>query len=134
MDKIRTYLLMGALLALPSGYGLFRLIMFSLPYLKERYFFFFLCIIFVAGIGLPFFAALNKYFFTAKRIVPKTVVRESLAAAVLCGILFWFRMGRILNSTIVFLAVGGFLTVELILRSRDAVEFRPGIDDVDKKK
>lgn len=132
MTKLRTYIFLGLLLSLPSGYGLYRLVVFSLPYLKERWIFFFLLILFICGITLPIFAALNKYFFTAKRIIPQTVVRESLVTAILCEILLWFQIGRVLTSTIIFLCVGGFMLIEILLRTRDTVSFRPGFDDVDK--
>ena len=121
MEKLRTYVLLGFLLSLPSGYGLYRLVFFSLPYLKERWSFFFFVIVFISGITLPFYAALNKYFFSTRRIFPRTVIRESLATAILCGVLIWFQIGRVLNSTIIFFSVGGFLTVEVLLRARDTV-------------
>lgn len=121
MEKLRTYVLLGFLLSLPSGYGLFRLVFFSLPYLKERWSFFFFVIVFISGITLPFYAALNKYFFSTRRIFPRTVIRESLATAILCDVLIWFQIGRVLNSTIIFFSVGGFLTVEVLLRARDTV-------------
>ena len=121
MEKLRTYVLLGFLLSLPSGYGLYRLVFFSLPYLKERWSFFFFVIVFISGITLPFYAALNKYFFSTRRIFPRTVIRESLATAILCDVLIWFQIGRVLNSTIIFFSVGGFLTVEVLLRARDTV-------------
>ncbi|MHC1771172.1 MAG: hypothetical protein AB9907_05420 [Flexilinea sp.] len=132
MTKLRTYIFLGLLLSLPSGYGIYRLVVFSLPFLKERWLFFFLLILLICGITLPIFAALNKYFFTAKRIIPQTVIRESLVAAILCEILLWFQIGRVLTSTIIFFCVGGFMLIEILLRTRDTVSFRPGFDDIDK--
>ncbi len=121
LEKLRTYTLLGILLSLPSGYGLYRLVYFSLPFLKERWIFFFLVMVFVSGITLPIYAALNKYFFSIRKIFPRTVIRESLVTAILCEVLIWFQIGRVLNSTIIFFSVGGFLAIEVLLRARDTV-------------
>lgn len=129
MDKLRTYIILGLVLAVPSGYGLYWLIMNTLPYLKERWLFFFLLILFVTAVTLPIFAALNKYFFTIHRIFPAMVVREAVVSGLLCALLVWFQIGRVLNSAVIFLCVGGFILVELIMRTRDSVKIRPGIDD-----
>ena len=104
----------------------------TLPYLKERWLFFFLMIIFITGIMMPIYAALNKYFFTIRKIIPKTVVRESLVTGLLCDILLWFQIVRVLNSTIIFLCVGGFILIEILLRTRDTVQYRSGFDDMKK--
>lgn len=132
MNKLRTYFLLGLLLAIPSGYGLYRTVVFSLPNLGERWLFFFLLTLFVSGITLPIYAALNRYFFAAKRIIPATVIRESLVTAILIEVLLWFQIGRVLTSTIVFLCVGGFMLIEVLLRTRDSVTFRSGFDDIEE--
>ncbi len=132
MEKLRTYVLLGFLLSLPSGYALYRLIFFYLPYLKERWFFFLLVIVFISGITLPFYAALNKYFFSTRKIFPRTVIRESLVTAILCDVLIWFQIGRVLNSTIIFFSVGGFLTVEILLRARDTVITKNNYSELSK--
>lgn len=132
MDKLRTYIFLGLFFSLPSGYGLYQLVMNTLPYLKERWLFFFLMIIFITGIMMPIYAALNKYFFTIRKIIPKTVVRESLVTGLVCDILLWFQIGRVLNSTIIFLCVGGFILIEILLRTRDTVQYRSGFDDMKK--
>ncbi len=106
----------------------------TLPYLRERWIFFFLLILFVTGVTLPIYASLNKYFFTIHRIVPRTVVREAIVSAILCALLLWFQIGRVLNSAIIFMCVGGFILIELLMRTRDSVQFRPGFDDADNKK
>jgi len=133
LNKLRTYFLVGLTLAIPSGYGLYRIVFFSLPNLSERWLFFFLLAILVCGLTLPIYAAINKYFLAAKQIIPTTVVRESLATALLIEILLWFQIGRMLTSTIIFLCVGGFLLAEIVLRTRDNVSHRPGIDDLENQ-
>ena len=122
MEKLRTYFLLGAFIALPSAFGLYYLITNTLPYLKERWILFFLVITLVTGITLPVFAGLNKYFFSIRRIVPKSVVRESVASGIVIAILLWFQIGRVLTSTVVFLFVVGFVIIEILLRTRDSVD------------
>lgn len=122
MEKLRTYFLLGAFIALPSAYGLYFLITNTLPYLKERWILFFLVITLVTGITLPVFASLNRYFFSIRRIVPKSVVRESVASGIVCAVLLWFQIGRVLTPTVVFLFAGGFAIVEILLRTRDSVD------------
>ena len=122
MEKLRTYFILGAFISLPSAYGLYYLITNTLPYLKERWILFFLVITLVTGLTLPLFAGLNKYFFSIRRIIPKSVVRESVASGIVVAALLWFQIGRVLNPTIVFLFVGGFAIIEILLRTRDSVD------------
>ena len=129
MKNVFTYFLLGILLALPSGAGLYYLIMYTQPYLKERWLLFLALFVFVCGVLLPFYALMNRYFFTAKRINPPTVVREAIGTAMIVDLLLWFQIGRVLTPTIIMICVGGFVLTELLWRAREAVEFRSGIDD-----
>ncbi len=129
MKNVFSYFLLGILLALPSGAGLYYLVMYTQPYLRERWLFFLALFIFVAGVLLPFYALMNRYFFTARRINPPTVIREAIGTAMITDLLLWFQIGRVLTSTIIMICVGGFVLAELLWRGREAVEFRSGIDD-----
>ena len=129
MKNVFSYFLLGILLALPSGAGLYYLVMYTQPYLRERWLFFLALFIFVAGVLLPFYALMNHYFFTARRINPPTVIREAIGTAMITDLLLWFQIGRVLTSTIIMICVGGFVLAELLWRGREAVEFRSGIDD-----
>lgn len=134
MNSLKTCFLFGIALALPACYGLYRLFFFSKPFLKERWIFFFLLFLLIVGITLPIFSILNKSMFESKFVVPQTVIRESIAAAILTDLLVWFRIGRVLNATIIFLLVGGFAAGEMLLRAREKIEFRPGFEKKDKDK
>jgi len=129
MKNAFTYFILGALLALPSGYGLYYLVMNTQPYLKERWLFFLAFFLFVCGVMLPVFAMLNRFFFTAKRIEPQNVVREALGCALIADLLLWFQIGRVLTPAIIMICVGGFAVAEILWRARETVEFRSGIDD-----
>ena len=129
MKNAFTYFILGILLAVPSGLGLYYLVMNTQPYLKERWLFFFALFLFVTGVLLPFFALLNRYFFTAKRINPPTVVREAVGGALITDLLLWFQIGRVLTPAIIMICVGGFALAEILWRARETVEFRSGIDD-----
>ncbi len=129
MKNAFTYFILGILLAVPSGLGLYYLVMNTQPYLKERWLFFLSLFVFVTGILLPFFALLNRYFFTAKRINPPTVIRESMGCGLITDILLWFQIGRVLTPAIVMICIGGFVLAEILWRARETVEFRSGIDD-----
>lgn len=129
MKNVFAFFLLGVLLALPSGAGLYYLVMYTQPYLKERWLFFIALFLFVCGIMLPFFALLNRYFFTMKRINPPTVVREAIGTALIADLLLWFQIGRVLTPPIVMICIGGGVLAELLWRAREAVEFRSGIDD-----
>lgn len=129
MKNVFTYLILGLLLAVPAGAGLYYLVMNTQPYLKERWLFFIALFLFVCGILLPFFALLNRFFFTAKRINPPTVVREAIGGALITDLLLWFQIGRVLTPAIVMICIGGFVLTEILWRARETVEFRSGIDD-----
>lgn len=131
MSRLRSYIITGVILAGGSGVGLYQLITKTLPYLKERWAFFFLFFIFLCGFTLPVFALMNRYFFTNKSIVPQTIIREAIGFGILIDVLVWFRMGHVLNTAILFLCVGGFVTAEVLIRARETVEFREGLDKKD---
>ena len=48
MKNVFAFFLLGALLALPSGAGLYYLVMYTQPYLKERWLFFIALFLFVS--------------------------------------------------------------------------------------
>ncbi|MBQ4512708.1 MAG: hypothetical protein II969_06925 [Anaerolineaceae bacterium] len=129
MKSVLAYFFLGALLALPSGAGLYYLVMYTQPYLRERWLFFLALFLFVCGVMLPLFALLNRYFFTAKRINPPTIIRESVGTALIVDLLLWFQIGRVLTPAIIMICIGGGVLAELLWRAREAVEFRSGIDD-----
>ena len=117
------------MLAIPSGAGLYYLVMYTQPYLRERWLFFLALFLFICGIMLPSYALMTRYFFTWRRINPPTVVREAIGTAMIAVLLLWFQMGRVLTSTIIMICVGGGVLAEILWRAREAVEFRSGIDD-----
>ena len=129
MKNVLAYFLLGILLAVPAGWGLYYLVMYTQPYLRERWLFFLSLFLFVTGVLLPVFALMNRYFFTAKRINPPTVVREAIGSALIVDLLLWFQIGRVLTPAIIMICVGGAVLAELLWRAREAVEFRSGIDD-----
>jgi len=129
MKNAFTYLILGLILAVPAGAGLYYLVMNTQPYLRERWLFFIALFLFVCGLLLPVFALLNRFFFTAKRINPPTVVREAIGGALITDLLLWFQIGRVLTPAIILICVGGFVLAEILWRARETVEFRPGIDD-----
>ena len=128
MNRVRTFMILGLFFALPSAFGLYVLVTRHQPFLLQRWFMYVLLFLLVCGLALPFFAMMNKYFFTAKRLNPQAVLRESIGCAILADVLIWFRIGRVLSTPIIFICIGGFLIVEILFRARDSVEFRPGID------
>lgn len=128
MTKVRTYFFLGILFAAPSGYGLYRLITETTPLLLERWLLFLLVFLLVCGLTMPVSAMLNRWFFAAKKLNPKAVVRESIGVAMLADLLIWLRIGRVLNTFLFFLLVGGFFTVEFFLRAQEKIEFREHID------
>lgn len=129
MKNVFTYFLLGFLLALPSGAGLYYLVMNTQPYLRERWLFFLALFLFVCGVTLPFYAMMNRFFFTWRRINPPTVVREAVGSAVITDLLLWFQIGRVLTPAIIMICIGGAVMTEILWRAREAVEFRSGIDD-----
>ena len=129
MKNVFTYFLLGILLAVPAGAGLYYLVMYTQPYLRERWLFFLALFLFVCGVMLPFYALMNRYFFTWRRINPPTVVREAIGTAIIIDLLLWFQIGRVLTPAIIMICIGGGVLAELLWRAREAVEFRSGIDD-----
>ena len=131
MKRVYPYLILGILLAVPAAFGLNWLVMETEPYLFERWLLYILVFLLVTGAVLLVMAALNRYFFTAKRIDPPAVVREAIGCGIIADLMLWFQMGRVLSPMYILVMVGGFVTAEVLLRAREAMGYRENIDGDD---
>ncbi len=102
-----------------SAYGLVWLVTERLPELPERGLLYFLVITFFTGVSLPILGWVYRKFSRTQEIDGVSVVWESLAVGMIAAILLWFQIGRALTPVVIFLTVGGFVVVELLLRMSD---------------
>ena len=98
--------------------------MYTQPYLRERWLFFLALFIFVCGVLLPFYALMNRYFFTARRINPPTVIREAIGTALITDLLLWFQIGRVLTPTIIMIEKTAAIRPDISTRRRWGLPFR----------
>lgn len=119
MNRLSSFLILGVLMSILSAYGLVWLVTERLPELPERGLLYFLVITFFTGVSLPILGWVYSKFSRTSEIDGVSVVWESLAVGMIAAILLWFQIGRALTPVVIFLTVGGFVIIELMLRMSD---------------
>lgn len=119
MKHVSSFFLLGIFLTVPSGIGLYKLITERLPGVWERGALYFLVILLFTGVALPLIALLYRAFSPNREIDASAIVRESLAVGIIAAILLWFQIGRALTPGVIFLAIGGFAAIEILIRTGD---------------
>lgn len=118
-------ILTTALILFISGaVGLALVFIFTVPTLGPRWLLFFLAILVISGVALPFTWLLNRRLVAANFPVSAAIlVREALFIAIYVDLLVWLQFGKVLNFALgVFLLVG-FGLVEALLRWRERTRF-----------
>ena len=132
MRRLSSFLVLGLILLVLSAYALVWLVTERLPELPERGLMYFLVITFFTGAALPILGWLYRTFSPTDEIDSVSVVRESLAVGIVAAVLLWFQVGRALTPAVIFMTVGGFVMIELLLRMSDLLN-KNNIKDTDEE-
>jgi hypothetical protein len=123
--SVRSTLPTALLLALIGWTGLAYLFMFTLPTLWPRWLFFFLLVLGISGISLPFAAFLNRRFPTQPPANQNAILREASLVGIYFAALAWLQLGRVLTMPVVFLLAFGLLLIEFLIRLREKSRWEP---------
>lgn len=125
MTSLRPYFLTGALLGLLGWGGLAMLMLYTLPTLGPRWFFFFMLLVALSGTALPIAAYLHRRFPTDPPAGSNAVIREALLVGVYGCLLAWLQLGRVLSGALVVFIALGFIGVEALIRMQERSRWDP---------
>ena len=121
----RKVFLASILLVTAGGGGLAFLFIRTLPTLGPRWLFFFLLLVAVSGLALPFFALLNYRFQGEGALQASVVIREAVLCGICVDILAWLQIGRELTGPMALIIVVGFVLIEILLRVSERSRWKP---------
>ena len=104
--------------------GLLLLIVFIIPDLLPRWFFFVLWLMALTGSAVPFVRFLNRRF--APALPPASVLlRQSLWVGLWGAACAWLQLGRVLSLPIALMLAAGLGAIEWFLRMRERSRWAP---------
>ena len=123
--SVRSTLPASVILILSGWGGLAYLILYTLPTVWNRWLFFFLGILAIAGLVLPLVAFLNLRFPTQPPATPGTLLRESALFGVYFATIAWLQLGRVLTPALAALIAFGLTLIEFLIRLREKARWEP---------
>jgi hypothetical protein len=117
-----TGMIVAAALMMIAGWGgLYYLVTTQIPRVGQRWMFFVLVQIAVAGTVMPFLRYINVRLTPVTRAVPPSgvIVRQSVWFALFVVTCAWLQIPRVLTIPIMFFLALAFIVIELFLRSRE---------------
>lgn len=114
-------LLASIIMATLSWLGLYHLITTEYPRVGQRFIFFVLLMIAVAGTVIPFVRYLNVRFTRVTQPVPPSgvIVRQGVWVGLFVVLCAWMQIPRALTLPIAFFLALALIVVEIFLRSRE---------------
>lgn len=117
-----TGMIVAAAVMMIAGWGgLYYLVTTQIPRVGQRWMFFVLVQIAVAGTVMPFLRYINVRLTPVTRAVPPSgvIVRQSVWFALFVVTCAWLQIPRVLTIPIMFFLALAFIVIELFLRSRE---------------
>ena len=115
-------MMVAAVVLIIAGWGgLYILVTTQIPRVGQRWLFFVLLHIAVAGTMMPLLRFLNARLTPATRLVPPSgvIVREAVWFGLFIVTCAWLQIPRVLTLPIMFFLALAFVVVEVFLRSRE---------------
>ncbi|MEO8394237.1 MAG: hypothetical protein ABI700_14700 [Chloroflexota bacterium] len=117
-----TGMIVAAAIMMVAGWGgLYYLVTTQIPRVGQRWMFFVLVQIAVAGTVMPFLRYINVRLTPVTRAVPPSgvIVRQSVWFGLFVVTCAWLQIPRVLTIPIMFFLALAFIVIELFLRSRE---------------
>jgi hypothetical protein len=117
-----TGMMIAAIGMIAAGWGgLYVLVTTQIPRVGQRWLFFVLVQIAVAGTVMPLLRYVNVRLTPAARAVPPSgvIVRQSVWFGLFVVTCLWLQIPRVLSLPIMFFLALAFVVIELFLRSRE---------------
>ena len=117
-----TGMTIAAVILMIAGWGgLYYLVTTQFPRVGQRWLFFLLVQVAVAGTTMPFLRYVNVRITPVTRAVPPSgvIVRQSVWLGLFFVTCLWLQIPRVLTLPMVFFLALAFFVIELFLRSRE---------------
>ncbi len=125
MTTLRSYLITGLAMAVVGVGGLVLLFTNAYPTLGPRWLFFFLLTLGICGLALPAVAYLHRRFPSDPPVDWDTILREVIWFGTYISLIAWLQLGRVLNLSIAFFLLLGFILIEYLIRMRERSRWEP---------
>jgi hypothetical protein len=117
-----TGMTIAAVMMLVVGWGgLYYLVTTQVPRVGQRWLFFLLVQVAIAGTTMPFLRYVNVRLTPASRAIPPSgvIVRQSVWFGLFVVTCLWLQIPRVLTVPMIFFLALAFFVIELFLRSRE---------------
>jgi hypothetical protein len=118
-------MLAAVILAVVGWYGLYLLLVSTLPTLGPRWLFYVLWISASTGTSLPFLWLINRRFRSNDPASPNVLLREGLLIGLYAAVCYWLQLNRMLTLTLALLLALGLFAIEWMLRLIERNTRRP---------
>ncbi len=118
-------MLAAVILAVIGWYGLYLLLVSTLPTLGPRWLFYVLWISASTGTSLPFLWLINRRFRSTDPASPNVLLREGLLIGLYAAVCYWLQLNRMLTLTLALLLALGLFAIEWMLRVIERNTRRP---------
>ncbi len=124
-SSYRSLLIAAIILAITGWFGLFLLLVGTLPTVGPRWLFFFLLALAITGTTIPFIWLLHRRFAERPDIPAVILLRRALLFTLYSELCIWLQINRSLNLSLAILLGLGLVAIELFLRVLDRSKWRP---------
>jgi hypothetical protein len=117
-----TGMTIAAVIMMIAGWGgLYVLVTTQVPRVGQRWLFFLLVQVAIAGTTMPFLRFINVRFTPVTRMVPPSgvIVRQSVWLGLFVVTCLWLQIPRVLTVPMIFFLALAFIVIEVFLRSRE---------------
>jgi hypothetical protein len=127
-EDYRGFSMASVVLAVAGWVGAAYLIVFTIPGREQRWLFFVVGLMAVAGTAAPFVRYLNQRF-ARNPVPPRVLIRQSTWVGFYTATCAWLQIGRTLNLSTALLLAAGLGAIEWFLRMRERSRWNPVPDD-----
>jgi hypothetical protein len=119
------FTILGLIFLISGWGGVIFLVLFTLPFLANRWAFFLLFMMAISGTMLPFVGYLNMRFPSHPPVRMETVIREALMLGFYGDFLAWLQMGIVLTFPISLFILVCLAILEFFIRIRENSRWTP---------
>jgi hypothetical protein len=121
----RSLMIAAVILAAIGWFGLYLLLMSTLPTVGPRWLFFFLWTLATSGTALPFVWLLHRRFRSDRPAPSSILLRQGIWVGLFAAICVWLQINRSLNLPLTILLAFGLAAFEWFLRVLERSTWRP---------
>jgi hypothetical protein len=121
----RSLMIAAVILAAIGWFGLYLLLVSTLPTVGPRWLFFFLWTLATSGTALPFIWLLHRRFRSVRPAPLSILLRQGIGVGLFAAICIWLQINRSLNLPLTILLALGLAAFEWFLQVLERSAWRP---------